>query len=172
MATLTHDTGDKSVPGLEETLLKEQAVTDDEAVRALPTRNARFARGRELGRGGMGRVVEATDLQFNRIVAVKEVHAATPGAKRRFATEAVVTGHLEHPGIPSVYERGFDDGGRPFYAMRRVQGRTLAALLAEADTRAPARDAAGRDARGSDDRLRARARCGAPGHQAGQHPRR
>src|SRR5262249_5465755 len=49
MATLTQDTGKKPVPGLEETLLNERAVTDDEAARALPTGHARFARGRELG---------------------------------------------------------------------------------------------------------------------------
>ena len=34
-----------------------------------------------------------------------------------------------------MYERGVDAQGAPFHAMRRVQGRTLAARLAEADTR-------------------------------------
>ena len=123
-------------PALDETLLHEQATTDDEAARALPTGHARFVRGRELGRGGMGRVSEAVDLQFSRVVAVKEITGPSSAAmRRRFATEAIVTGHLEHPGIPSVYERGVDERGAPFYAMRRVQGRTLAARLAEADTR-------------------------------------
>jgi hypothetical protein len=104
---------------------------------AVKTGEARYELGRELGRGGMGRVVEAIDHQFNRVVAVKQVHAdrATTSTLRRFATEALVTGNLEHPGIPAVYERGVDGGGRPFYAMRRAQGRTLARLLAEADTR-------------------------------------
>ena len=126
----------KPVPGLDETLLHEAAITDDEAARGLPTGSARYAHGRELGRGGMGRVLEAVDLQFSRVVAIKEITGApSPSTRRRFATEAIVTGHLEHPGIPSVYERGVDDKGVPFYAMRRVQGRTLSARLAEADTR-------------------------------------
>ena len=126
----------KKEPALDQTLLHEQAITDDDTARALPTGHARFVRGRELGRGGMGRVLEAIDLQFSRVVAVKEI-TGQPGAsaRRRFATEAIVTGHLEHPGIPSVYERGVDERGVPFYAMRRVQGKTLAAKLAEADTR-------------------------------------
>jgi hypothetical protein len=100
---------------------------------ALATGSARYARGRELGRGGMGRVCEAVDQQFKRIVAIKEVSAREPSeaALRRFTTEAIVTGHLEHPGIPTVYERGADDTGRPFYAMRRVEGRTFAKLLVE-----------------------------------------
>jgi hypothetical protein len=104
---------------------------------APATGAARYVRGRELGRGGMGRVYEAVDQQFSRTVAVKQVADDVPNEalRRRFATEALVTGNLEHPGIPAVYERGFDRDGRPFYAMRRVQGRTLAQRLADADTR-------------------------------------
>jgi serine/threonine protein kinase len=101
---------------------------------ALPSGVMRFQLGRELGHGGMGRVVEAVDKQFNRVVAVKELLSDTPAARARFATEALITGNLEHAGIPSVYERGADDVGRPFYAMRKVTGRTLAALLGDART--------------------------------------
>ena len=103
----------------------------------LPVGIARYVRGRELGRGGMGRVVEAVDQQFNRSVAVKQIilDEPAPSVVRRFATEAIVTGYLEHPGIPPVYERGVDDAGRPFYAMRRVPGRPLTRLLADAQTR-------------------------------------
>jgi Protein kinase domain len=93
----------------------------------------RYETRREIGRGGMGRVVEAIDRQFGRVVAVKEVHAGLGGdGERRFVVEALVTGNLEHPGIPSVYERGVAGDGSPFYAMRRVQGRTLADAIAQA----------------------------------------
>src|SRR5690242_20231407 len=105
--------------------------------RPMPVGIARYVRGRELGRGGMGRVLEAVDQQFNRSVAIKQiiVDQPAPSVVHRFATEAIVTGHLEHPGIPPVYERGVDETGRPFYAMRRVPGRSLSRLLAEATTR-------------------------------------
>jgi hypothetical protein len=93
----------------------------------------RFHLGREIGRGGMGRVLEATDRQFRRTVAVKEMlSVGDPHAKRRFLTEALVTGNLEHPGIPAVYERGDRADGSSYYAMRLVSGRTLEEALDEA----------------------------------------
>lgn len=106
-------------------------LTAREAPAVAALGNARYQRGRELGRGGMGRVVEAVDLQFNRAVAVKEL---TGEGDRRFALEALITGGLEHPGIASVHERGVDEQGRPFYVMRKVKGHTVAELLAEAQS--------------------------------------
>jgi hypothetical protein len=100
-----------------------------------PSGSERYERGREIGRGGMGRVLEAVDRQFNRHVAIKELHGDDAGhRRRRFESEALITGHLEHPGIPAVHERGVDSTGVPFYVMRKVRGRTLAKLLDEART--------------------------------------
>lgn len=95
----------------------------------------RYEHGVLLGEGGMGRVVEATDRQFGRSVALKEMRAEAAGALRdRFLIEALVTANLEHPGIAPVYERGVDQGGRPFYTMRLVRGRTLSTALGAAST--------------------------------------
>ena len=118
-------------PGLLDTLAST-AKAPSASSGPSPAGSARYARGRELGRGGMGRVVEAIDLQFQRLVAVKELSGDTDQGRRRFETEALITGNLEHPGIPSVYERGVDERGVPFYAMRKVRGRTLGSLLGEA----------------------------------------
>jgi len=132
-ATLDKGRGDVA---LGETLVHATAEpAAGQAPRPMPTGSTRYARGRELGRGGMGQVFEATDQQFNRVIALKQATNDGAAIRRRFTTEAIVTGNLEHPGIPSVYERGVDGDGRPFYAMRRIQGRTLTALIAEADTR-------------------------------------
>jgi eukaryotic-like serine/threonine-protein kinase len=123
--------------GLLETLAQvEPALTSrtPEAPAAVPSGSQRYQARGEIGRGGMGRVIEGRDLQFGRSVAVKELH---PGVKtdgevaRRFVLEALITGNLEHPGIPTVYERGRRDDGAPFYAMRRVRGRTLAQAIEE-----------------------------------------
>src|SRR5262249_39438854 len=49
---------------------------------------------------------------------------------RRFLEEAQLTAQLQHPGVPAVYEVGALPDGRPFCAMKLVEGTTLAELLA------------------------------------------
>src|SRR5262249_43788950 len=41
---------------------------------------------------------------------------------------------LQHPGIPPVHDRGELPDGRPFFAMKLIQGHTLADLLKERPT--------------------------------------
>jgi hypothetical protein len=96
--------------------------------------SARFTTSRIIGEGGMGRVTEALDKQFSRAVAIKQLRPdrASQPAHDRFALEALVTGNLEHPGVPPVYERGTMPDGAPYYAMRLVRGRTLDAAITEA----------------------------------------
>jgi predicted Ser/Thr protein kinase len=105
---------------------------DDDALGRPPHGMHRFEIGREIGRGGMGRILEATDLQFGRRVALKASLRHTAAAKQRFVQEALVTANLQHPGIPPVYERGVDEAGHHFYAMRFIEGRTLKEALAGA----------------------------------------
>ncbi|MCC7534864.1 MAG: protein kinase [Deltaproteobacteria bacterium] len=99
------------------------------------TEGERFRIVGTVGEGAMGRVLEAKDRQFGRVVALKEMSSPTASvpALRRFVLESVVTANLEHPGIVPVYERGVRDG-MPYYVMRRVRGRTLRAMMAEAHT--------------------------------------
>ncbi len=88
----------------------------------------------ELARGGMGRILLARDRRLGRTVAVKEMHAgAERGASGRFVREALVTARLQHPAIVPVYEAGRWTGGRPFYAMKLVEGRSLEDMLRDAD---------------------------------------
>src|SRR5262249_31591752 len=88
----------------------------------------------EIARGGMGRVVEATDMVLGRVVAVKEALATGAEAKRRFARETRITARLEHPSIVPVYDAGIGPAGTPFYVMRKVTGRPLERLVREATT--------------------------------------
>ena len=46
-------------------------------------------------------------------------------SQSRFLLEAKVTGKLEHPGIVPVYGLGRYADGRPYYAMRFIEGETL-----------------------------------------------
>jgi serine/threonine protein kinase len=80
----------------------------------------------EIGRGGMGTVYAARDTALGRDVAIK-IGNALPGADllARLTREAQVIARLEHPGIVPVHDYGTLADGRPFYVMKRVQGRTL-----------------------------------------------
>jgi formylglycine-generating enzyme required for sulfatase activity/serine/threonine protein kinase len=78
--------------------------------------------------GGIGRVSVALDLEIRRKVALKELHdrfADDPNIRKRFLLEVEVTGRLEHPGVIPVYGLGQDGRGRPFYAMRFIEGEDL-----------------------------------------------
>jgi serine/threonine-protein kinase len=103
---------------------------------ALPagSRLDEYAVVEEVGRGGRGIVYRVRDPELNRPLAVKvlrpELHG-DPDAVRRFLEEAQVMGQLQHPGIVPVHAVGQLPDGRPYFAMKLVQGRTLAALLAE-----------------------------------------
>ena len=99
---------------------------------ALP--DATVAAGRyrllgELARGGMGAILRARDEDLGRDLAVKVLldrHRDDPGILRRFIEEAQIGGQLQHPGIVPVYDLGSFADRRPFFAMKLVQGRTLA----------------------------------------------
>ena len=83
----------------------------------------RFEIVRELGRGGMGVVYEAIDLELGRRVALK-VLASSSGlgteARQRFLREARAAAQLAHPNIAAIY-----DATPERIAMQLVQGVTL-----------------------------------------------
>lgn len=91
--------------------------------------DARYGLGREVGRGGMGRVLVAHDAVLDRDVACKLLDRPTGAA--RFAREARLTARLDHPGIVPVYDAGELPDGTPFYTMRLLEGATLARRLEE-----------------------------------------
>jgi hypothetical protein len=116
----------------DDTLPASEPPEDEPPARPLPPQE-RYRLGAELGRGGMGRVVEAFDLQLGRTVALKEV--LPKGGRsivRRFEREIQLTARLEHPSIVPLYDSGVTADGRPFYVMRRVSGRPFDELIARA----------------------------------------
>ena len=98
----------------------------------MPTLAGRFQVRGEIAHGGMGVVYSAHDPQFGREVAVKVLHERLrnqPDSVRRFDEESRITGQLQHPCIPAVFEVGLLGDGQPFLAMKLIKGRTLAELL-------------------------------------------
>ena len=91
-----------------------------------------------LGCGGMGEVWRGVDEHLGRPVAVKVLreHLADPELVGRFRREARIAARLQHPGITVVHDVG-SDNGQLFIVMELLQGRDLAAMLAEAPAGLP-----------------------------------
>jgi eukaryotic-like serine/threonine-protein kinase len=88
----------------------------------------------EIARGGMGAVLKGRDTDLGREVAVKvllETHQGKTELLQRFVEEAQIGGQLQHPGIVPVYDLGQLPDRRPYFTMKLVKGRTLAAELRE-----------------------------------------
>ncbi len=86
----------------------------------------------ELGRGGMGVVYRAEDLNLDRIVAIKFLPPAAsrdPASARRFVQEAKAASSLDHPGIAVIHEIGQTDEGQTFIVMGYYDGGSLRAKL-------------------------------------------
>jgi serine/threonine-protein kinase len=122
--------GLESTPPLGSTLPAEPPG----AATAAPAQAGRFRILGEIARGGMGAVLRAHDPALGRDVAIKVIlagHRDDPMIVRRFFDEARLAGQLQHPGVAPVYDLGELPDRRPFFAMKLIEGRTLAALLRE-----------------------------------------
>ena len=139
--------GDMSIPPpLHETSLGDQSTAGDmgESVSdfaggppvvpsAARIQSDRYHIERELGAGGMGQVLLATDTQLDRKVALKRLKAEISGSQRaveRFQTEARAIAALDHTSIVRVYDYGFDARG-PLLVLEFVDGPSLADRLRE-----------------------------------------
>lgn len=82
----------------------------------------------ELGRGGMGIVYLAADLDLHRQVALKMMHQSSNVSvehRRRFLTEARAAARLQHPNLVQIYDSG-EFEGHPYLVFELVDGGTLA----------------------------------------------
>jgi serine/threonine-protein kinase len=112
-----------------------------------------------LGEGGMGRVCKARQLSLNRDVALKLLKAgrfATDEDRRRFRIETEAVAALDHPHIVPIYEVGEHDG-QHYFAMKLIEGGSLARRLEDWRLPAPAKEANGSPARAAATLVRARA---------------
>ncbi|MGE0552792.1 MAG: serine/threonine-protein kinase, partial [Gemmatimonadales bacterium] len=86
---------------------------------------------RELGRGGMGVVYLARDVQLDRDVAIKVLPielALDPTARARFLREARLAAGLSHPHVVPIH-RVSEASGFVFFVMSYVEGETLGERL-------------------------------------------
>jgi serine/threonine protein kinase len=89
-----------------------------------------------VGRGGMASVYRARDRVLERDVALKVLdlpEAPVPsanGLSERLNAEARILARLEHPSIVPVHDAGLLADGRPYCAMKLVEGQPLDRLCA------------------------------------------
>jgi serine/threonine-protein kinase len=107
------------------------AAVDPEFVALQRALAGEYSLERELGRGGMGVVYLAREVQLDRLVAIKVLPlalAARADFRERFLREARTAAKLSHPNIVPIYRVG-EAGGFVFFAMAYVDGETLGQRL-------------------------------------------
>src|SRR5687767_6104754 len=92
---------------------------------------ASYAVERELGGGGMSRVVVARDRQLGRRVVIKILppELAATVSVDRFKREILLAAGLQHPNIVPVLSAGDTGSGLPYLVMPYVEGESLRARL-------------------------------------------
>jgi serine/threonine-protein kinase len=86
-----------------------------------------------LGRGGMGVVLRAHDLEARRDLALKVLHpdiACDDQSVARFRREAEILARIEHPGVPRCFGL-VAEGGELFFVTEFIDGRDLKSELGE-----------------------------------------
>ena len=88
----------------------------------------------QIGRGGMGIVYAAEDLDLHRQVAIKVLpqHIEDRSRIQRFVKEARAASALNHPNILTIHETGEFEGSR-YIVSEYVQGATLRERIAKLD---------------------------------------
>lgn len=103
----------------------------------LPIQFGRYQIERLLGKGAMGAVYLAHDLQLDRPVALKVARISKAGAAKlvkRMETEAKAAANVDHPQICKVYDFGEIDGIR-FIAMQYIEGEVFRSYLSRVGRR-------------------------------------
>ncbi|MBX3226019.1 MAG: serine/threonine protein kinase [Labilithrix sp.] len=102
---------------------------------ANPEDLGRYRLKRLLGRGVLGEVWEASDLEHEgHKVAVKILHAADDElalARLQFAREARLCAQLSHPNLAQVLDAG-EAAGTSFMVMEMIEGKPLRQLVGDA----------------------------------------
>lgn len=102
------------------------------AMEASPVLDGNYRIERELGRGGMGVVLEALDLNLRRKVALKRMReeiSRNADERERFLAEARLVAGLKHPNIVEIHTF-FSAGAELYLVFEFVPGEPLSRLLA------------------------------------------
>lgn len=118
-----------------DTLFEVESVPDAAVGREI---EERYELEREIGEGGMGRILAARDLRFGRKVAIKMVseEALADLGPERFLQEVRRAARLVHPHVLPLFDAG-EVGGRAFLVAPLIEAGSLRDRLARNGALAP-----------------------------------
>ena len=93
--------------------------------------NNRYRIAKLVGQGGFGAVYRAWDTSLSQPVALKENNDGGLESQRQFEREAKLLAGLRHPNLPRVIDHFIVPDQGQYLVMDYVEGKSLAALLAE-----------------------------------------
>jgi CheY-like chemotaxis protein len=97
----------------------------------------------KIGAGGFGAVYRGRHLGLDLPVAIKVFRPLpgndTPDALERFCQEGIAASRIRHPNVVEIHDNGISSTGIAYLVMELLQGRTLAAELADSPQLPPQR---------------------------------
>ena len=131
---LQSDSNEESIPTMTMVLGSETIESDlDEHIENLtPKPSGKYKFMRSIGFGGMKAVLQVSDKDTTRKVAmaiIPDFEERPKGDVNRFIREARITARLEHPNIVPIHDIGTDVNGSPYFTMKYLRGHSLAVVL-------------------------------------------
>lgn len=117
-----------------EKVVAKESSSKDRISFSIADLSPRYKVGGILGKGGNATIIEARDNDLKRQVALKLLKTKfqkNSVAVARFLNEAQITSNLEHPGVVPVHEIGCLGDTNYFFAMKKVEGKTLRDVVGE-----------------------------------------
>lgn len=110
-----------------------EAATSPSALQPGSILDERYRIDELLGFGGMGSVYRATDLEIDRVVALKVIRphlADDPNVLQRFKQEIILSREVTHRNVVRIFDLG-QSGETRFISMEFIEGKDLLGLLRE-----------------------------------------
>ena len=131
---LQSDSDEESIPTMTMVVDKQSIESNlDEHIEDLtPKPSGKYKFVRSIGFGGMKAVVQVSDKDTTRKVAmaiIPDFEERPKGDVNRFIREARITARLEHPNIVPIHDIGTDVNGSPYFTMKYLRGHSLAVVL-------------------------------------------
>ncbi len=131
---LQSDSDEESIPTMTMVVDGKSMENDlDEHIEDLtPKPSGKYKFIRSIGFGGMKAVVQVSDKDTTRKVAmaiIPDFDERPTSDINRFIREARITARLEHPNIVPIHDIGTDVNGSPYFTMKYLHGHSLAVVL-------------------------------------------